>query len=274
MSPRPLKQNSRRASENPLVRQLRALRSGPERRRRGLCYAEGNRIVHQALLAGVPIEQAVVAPEILTSDLARETLAALQAAGVPVAELSTAEFDRISFRGNPSGLGAVVRARAATLAGLPAPSGLGWVALAEVGNAGNLGALARTCAAVGATGLVLLGHTTDAYHPEAVKASMGALFHLAVMEATFAEFVHWKQEQGVFVVGAAGDAGQDFRQVTYRTPLVLLMGSERLGLNPEQQAACDVLASIPMEAGAADSLNLSVATSLFLYEIYRQRITK
>lgn len=269
--PRPPKHHApRRAPESPLVRQLRALRSGQERRRSGLCYAEGNRIVHQALLAGVPIEQVVIAPEIVTSELARQTLAAVQAAGVPVAELSTAEFDRISFRGNPSGIGALVRIQPQPLAGQRAQAGTGWVALAEVGNAGNLGAIARTAAAVGAAGLVLLGHTTDAFHPEAVKASTGALFHLRIVEATLDEFIQWKQAQGIHVVGAAGEAAPDFRAVQYPRPLALLMGSERLGLNPQQQAACDVVASIPMQVGPVDSLNLSVATSLFLYEIYRQ----
>lgn len=266
----PRKSRPRPAPESPLLRQLRALRGGVERRKSGLFYAEGNRIVHQAALAGAQIEQLVIAPEVVTSELARETIDLLRGRGVPVAELSKAEFNRISFRGNPSGVGAVVRARPETLDGLRLDGGLGWVALAEVGNAGNLGAILRTCAAVGAAGVIALGHTTDLYHPDAVKASMGALFHLRQVEASFEEFVRWKAQTGAFVVGAAGEAAQDFRAVRYPAPLVLLMGSERLGLNAEQQAACDVLASIPMLGGVVDSLNLSVATSLFLYEIFRQ----
>jgi TrmH family RNA methyltransferase len=71
-------------------------------------------------------------------------------------------------------------------------------------------------------------------------------------------------------VGAAGGAARDYQAARYQLPLVLLMGSEREGLTPEQQARCAELVSIPM-VGRSDSLNLAVATGVLLYEIFNQQ---
>ena len=79
----------------------------------------------------------------------------------------------------------------------------------------------------------------------------------------------WKQQGGHMVVGTSGGAEQEYRALEYPLPFVLLMGSERLGLSPTQQAACDLLVRIPM-IGSGDSLNLGVATSVVLYEAFNQ----
>src|SRR5919199_5127 len=118
--------------------------------------------------------------------------------------------------------------------------------------------------------VIMLGDTTDPYHPAALRASMGAIFAQRLVRATFADFVRWKCEGGYIVAGASVAAAHEYRQVAYPSPLVLLMGSERRGLSVEQQAACDVLVRIPM-VGTADSLNLAVATSVVLYEIFHQQ---
>jgi TrmH family RNA methyltransferase len=123
---------------------------------------------------------------------------------------------------------------------------------------------------VGGAGLLLLGDSADPYDPGAVRASMGALFALRLARATFDEFAAWKRQRACTVVGTSDAAAQDYRAVAYRPPLVLLMGSERQGLSPDQQALCDAVVSIPM-VGRSDSLNLAVATGVMLYEIFNQQ---
>ena len=80
------------------------------------------------------------------------------------------------FGAIPEGIGAVVRPQILTLADVRLDRGLGWVALDNVGNPGNLGAILRTCDAVGCAGVIMLGPTVDPYHPSALRASMGAVF--------------------------------------------------------------------------------------------------
>jgi TrmH family RNA methyltransferase len=123
---------------------------------------------------------------------------------------------------------------------------------------------------VGAAGAILLGPTTDPYDPAALRASMGAIFSQRLVRATFDEFAAWKRGAPYAVAGTSGAAPHEYRAVAYPRPLVLLMGSEREGLSPQQQALCDLLVSIPM-VGRSDSLNLAVATGVVLYEIFQQR---
>jgi TrmH family RNA methyltransferase len=91
------------------------------------------------------------------------------------------------------------------------------------------------------------------------------------VRATASEFESWTRSGEYTVVGTALEGSTDYREADYASkPVVLLMGSERVGLTEEQKALCDTLVRIPM-AGYVESLNLSIAAALVLYEIYRQR---
>lgn len=253
-----------------IVPQIRQLRTRPERERTGTFYIEGPRIVAQAIQAGAEIELGVIAPDLLSGTHVQNTAEALRSTGARIVELSKAAFESISFKENLHGVGAVIRIRQETLDSVQTAEQHGWMALDGVGNPGNLGAIMRTCDAVGCAGLLLLGDTVDPYHPAAVRASMGSLFALRVVRAHFDAFVQWKQANGYSVIGTSPDAKQEYRQEVYPEKYVLLMGSERLGLLPVQQAACDVLVHIPM-VGTCDSLNLGVAASIMLYEVFHQQ---
>ena len=137
---------------------------------------------------------------------------------------------------------------------------------------GNLGTILRTCEAVGAAGVILLGPQADPYDPSAIRATMGALFAQRLVRATWDEFAAWKRRHGCLLVGTSPSGKIDYRAVAYTPPTVLWMGWERQGLSPEQQALCDVMARIPM-AGRSDSLNLAVSTGVMLYEISTSGVT-
>lgn len=251
------------------MKHIRQLRTRKERERTGAFYVEGIRIVAQAVHSGAEVEMGVISPDLLSSEYAWETVRTMQNRGVPVLELSPEAFGSISFKENLQGMGAVVHQQVQSLDDLELADTLGWVTLDAVGNPGNLGAILRTSDAVGCSGIVMLGQTTDPYHPAALRASMGAVFAQKLIRAEFSEFMSWKRERGYSVVGTTGQAQLEYRDTVYETPTILLMGSERQGLSREQQAACDLLVRIPM-VGTGDSLNLAVATSVVLYEVFHQ----
>lgn len=251
------------------LKQIRNLRRRSDRLATGHFFAEGNRIVAQALAADYTAELALVAPDLITSQLAADSVAELDQRGVDILELDIKTFNQVSFRRNPSGVAAVFHSRVVPLSHLTAAPEAIWTALDGVGNAGNFGAILRTSDAIGGSGVILLGNTADPYHPDAVKASMGTIFRQTLVQAEFAEFEAWTRANGMQVIGTSDKSAENYRTTTYQRPTVLLMGSERLGLTAEQQAACDTVVSIPM-VGSADSLNLSIATSLVLYEIFHQ----
>jgi len=228
---------------------------------------EGIRIVGEAVETGAEIETLVVAPDLLTSDYARELVTR---AGAPTLEVSAHVFESLSSRDGPKGLGAVVRQRWSRLDEVEPCRGLCWVVLDAVQDPGNLGTILRTADAVGAAGVILTGSSTDPHDPVALRAGMGAIFSQPIVRAGFDEVVSWAKGHGATLAGTSDAAAADYQSVTYPHPLVLVMGSEREGLSVEQQSTCDLTVRIPM-AGRSDSLNLSVAAGVVLYEIFNQR---
>ena len=257
---------------NAKVKRIRAFLRRKEREQTGLFFVEGIRIVTEAAQTSARIDTLIVAPDLLKSDHALAFVAAERGRGTPVLEVTREVFQSISAKEGPQGLGAVVQQHWQTLGDIdwPALGALGWVALDAAQDPGNIGTILRTCDAVGIAGLILLSNSADPYEPSAVRASMGAVFTQRLVRATWEEFANWKQQHHVPLVGTSGGAAQDYRAVAYPAPLVLLMGSEREGLSPAQQAACDLLVRIPM-VGRSDSLNLAVATAIVLYEVFNQR---
>lgn len=253
---------------NPAVKAIRALRQRKEREATGRCFVEGIRLVAEAARAGA-LERLVVAPALLTSAFARDLVAEQAGAGVATLEVSAEVFATLSQKDGPQGLAAVARQRWVELARAALGPPPGWVALVEPADPGNLGTIMRTADAVGAAGVIIVGPGADPYDPAALRASMGAAFALGLARASWGELLAWRAAAGAAMVGTSDQAPADFQSVAYPQPLVLLMGSERQGLAPEQLAACDQVVSIPMR-GRGDSLNLAVATGVMLYELLRQ----
>ncbi len=256
---------------NPSIKEIRSLRERKHREATGRFLAEGIRIVAEAVQAGAAVEQLVVAPDLLTSQFGRDLVTGHRGAGHSVLEVSADVFRSISAKDNPQGLAAVVRQRWLKLEEILPEQAPWWVGLAGVQDPGNLGTVLRTGDAVGCAGLILLGATTDPYDPEAVRASMGALFSQRLVRASVAELATWKAAHGYFCAGTSDAAAAAYRAVRYPERLLVLMGSEQHGLSQEELALCDVVVRIPM-VGRSDSLNLAVATGVILYEVFHQRM--
>ena len=254
---------------NPLVKRIKKLRRKKYRRQEGAFFIEGIQVVLSALEQEAPVESLVYAPELLTSDVALEAIAAEQARGTDLAEVSADVFASFSDRDNPVGLGAIVRVQVCTLTDLAVESDAIFVAAEDLSDPGNLGTLVRTLDGVGAAGLILVGQTTDPFHPTAVKASMGALFTVPVCEIDgLAELWSWAQAHNMFTVATSARANHNFWEAGYRFPALLLLGSEGEGLGQDVLQRAQQAVSIPMY-GRASSLNLSVAAGLLLYELRR-----
>lgn len=259
-----------RSAANPLVKRVRLLADRKHRRRESAFVVEGIQPVWQAVEAGAGVELLIVAPDLLRHPGAAAMVAAQEASGVRVARLSGELFSRVSGREGPSGLAAIVRAVPVPLAGLQVSAGSLFVALHSAGNPGNLGTIIRTASAAGAGGVILIGPSADPYDPAAVKASMGALFTVPVASAaSAAEFVDWARAGGVRVAATSARASVTCWDADLQLPLAVLLGSEGSGLPEDVLAAADLRVAIPM-TGTAESLNLSVAAGVLIYEVRRR----
>lgn len=252
---------------NSTIKAIRSLRRRRERDETKRYWIEGIRLVREAVETASEIECAVVAPELLRAGAGLETVEMVRALPVEVLEVAADVFRSISSKDGPQGLGAVVRQRWLTLPDIRGDEGLCWVALDRIADPGNLGSILRTCDAVGAAGVILLGETTDPYDPASVRGSMGAICSLRLVRAEVEAFASWVQERSINLVGTTDRAETSYREATYDAPLAILSGSEREGLPPPLLEICKETVSIPM-VGRADSLNVSVATALVLYQAF------
>jgi len=190
--------------------------------------------------------------------------------GVPVEVVSAPELDRLTGTHDHQGVAAQVESYPYANAREMAAADL-LVVLDEVSDPRNLGAVARSALASGAHGLVLPKRRSAGVTPAAVKASAGATEHLPIAHVSnIAAYLKELQNTGFWVYGAAGDAARSYLDLDYAGKVALVLGSEGRGLRPLVARTCDVLASIPM-AGAVESLNVSVAAALLLFEARRQR---
>jgi RNA methyltransferase, TrmH family len=255
---------------NAKIKWIRKLRERKERQESGCFYAEGLRIVVEAVQQNAPLETLIVAPDLLTSPMGLKLVEEQRVIGREVLEVSAEVFQSMALKDAPVGIAAVLRQQWTLLEQVNVMPGETWVALDEVADPGNLGTILRTLDAVGGSGIILLDHSTDPYDPTAIRASMGALFTQTLVKTGLGEFARWKQQQGVWLVGTSGAAEMDYQRVSYPAGLVVLMGSEREGLSDSHIALCDQIVRIPM-VGRSDSLNLAVATGVVLYEIFNQK---
>ena len=144
------------------------------------------------------------------------------------------------------------------------------VALDEVTDVQNLGAIARTAEVAGATGLVIPERRSAEVTPAACKASAGAVEHLRIARVrNLADFLGEAKQAGLWCYGADA-AGRDYRQVDFAGGLVLVLGAEGRGLRPRVAGSCDELVSLPVR-GRIASLNVSAAAAALLYGILQEK---
>jgi 23S rRNA (guanosine2251-2'-O)-methyltransferase len=146
------------------------------------------------------------------------------------------------------------------------------VALDEVTDPQNLGAVCRTAECSGATGVLLPERRSAVVTPAVCKASAGAVEHLAIARVrNLADFLADAKAAGCWTYGAAAGARTGYRDVDWRGGVVLVLGAEGRGLRPRVAAACDDLVALPLR-GRIGSLNVSATAAVLLYEILQQRL--
>lgn len=244
---------------NPKIRQLLALRERRERDATGLFLLEGVREVERALQAGVKLHSLYIAPELLAHPFPWKG---------EQYELPRALFEKVSYREGPDGLLAIAHQRTCQLTDL---KGSLFLLAESVEKPGNLGAMLRTCDAVGVDGLLVCDPTVDLFNPNVVRASMGALFSVMTVVCSREEATHWLKERGIALVAATPEAESSYWECNLKKEVVIAVGREHDGLSSELLAAATHRVSIPMR-GQADSLNVATAAALLLYEALRQRL--
>jgi RNA methyltransferase, TrmH family len=257
---------------NDRVKFIRSLEMRKVRRETGLFVAEGASILVTAREMGFVPQMLAFKAGTAATGITKWLVDGAVTAGAECLEVSLPVLEKLASKDNPQTILGVFQQRWASPPGVDGlqPADV-WLALEEIRDPGNLGTILRTVDAVGAKGVILIGSCVDPYSREAIRATMGSIFAVPIVPMTREAFLSWRTGWCGDVVGTHLQAREDVRHANYKMPTIVVMGSEGPGLSDELRGACSRLVKIPM-AGKLDSLNLSIATAITLFEIRRPHL--
>lgn len=253
--------------QNPKVKRVIALRDRREREQSKDFIIEGYRELLRAVDAGWRMSQLFICPELFLGTNEQPLIDRIERFGAQIFRCPKNVFEKLSYRDRPDGLIGITKQGTTPLHELKKD----FLIIAEaIEKPGNLGTILRTADAVGVDGLILADKCTDLFNPNVVRASVGTLFSVPVAEATSDEAIAWLKSNGIKILAATPHTQNDYTDVDLTVPLAIVLGTEQLGLSEKWMEQADIKVKIPM-LGVADSLNVSTAGSVLLYEALRQR---
>ena len=260
---------------NPRIRAALRLRERRERDATGLTLIDGGREALRAMEAGAVVESAFICRPLLSTREAKRVAEKLSqsfgpfGASIDYSEVGERAFERLAYGDRADGVVVVVRAPRADLADIQLPAHPLLVVTEDVEKPGNVGAILRSADAVGVDAVIAVGGT-DLFNPNVIRASVGTVFTIPVATASAAEAAAWLRDNAVRIVASLVDAERLHVDADLRGPLAIVLGSEATGLSDAWRTPDVETVRLPM-AGVADSLNVSVAAAVLLYEAWRQR---
>ena len=249
--------------QNPLIKQIVKLREDKKQRQRdGLMLVEGWDEINLALSAGYKPRTLLTAPELATHQISFSA-----AENITV---NRVVFEKISYRENPDGWLGIFPTPKVPLDNLKLNESPLLIVAESIEKPGNLGAILRTADAAHVDALLVCDPRVDIYNPNVIRASRGTLFTVPTVEATSSETIAFLRKRNIKILAATPQAEAEYTRQDLRGPLAVAVGTEDKGLTNFWMNESDLKVKIPM-LGKVNSLNVSIATALIIYEAVRQR---
>jgi TrmH family RNA methyltransferase len=248
-----------------LLTLARDLKRRKAREKHSLFVAEGIRAVEELLRSRLPTRGAIATAALTETPRGAALRQRLAASGCDILDVTQKDFDTAAETDSPQGILAIAEIPRRSLSTLEVGSECRILVLDAVQDPGNVGALIRTAAALGADATIALPGTVDLWNPKVVRSSMGAQFHHPALHATWEETSAFLEGQGV-EIWAADASGEPLDTGRAIRRLAIVVGNEGSGLNPAIRASADKVVSLPI-ATAVESLNVAVAAGIILYQL-------
>jgi TrmH family RNA methyltransferase len=255
---------------NPRVKSAARLRERRGRDEQGRIIIDGVREIGRALGAGVQLGELFYFEQLCQDDEHRTLLTQAKQAGTVLFSVTPHVMEKLAFGHRVEGVVAVAQPPKRTLLDLPLASDSLIAVVEGVEKPGNLGAILRTADAAGVSALILADGGTDLYNPNAIRASLGAIFTVPVCQAASTATLDWLRLHSFRILAARVDGAIDYAAADYRGRVAIVLGSEAHGLSAAWNDGGTASLKLPM-LGTVDSLNLSATAAVLCYEALRQR---
>jgi len=253
---------------NPRVKEWADLLSKKGRDEQGKFLVEGVHLVKEALSSGVDVECVAYADD-------RPLLAELHEHRDHPCEwigVSSSVLAKCTSTQTPQSVFAIVRKAQPSADRLWQQEQSLVVLLDGVQDPGNVGTIIRSAEASGATGIILGRGSADLYNPKTVRASMGSMFRITIMEGDLLPYLREARSRGIHVVSTGLENARSCYELDWQQPLWFVVGNEGAGVSSAVAAEVDERITIPMQ-GRIESLNVAMATTVLLFEAMRQRMS-
>lgn len=256
--------------DNSLLRLARAVRDGKETE---YIFVEGLRLCEEALRSSLDIEALIVSEELLRKQRVAGAIEELSRASHRSASVSEKLLESISYTKTPQGVVVLARRPESSqdrLSGSIDNNAL-LVVLHQINNPVNVGAILRTAEAAGAAGVITTKNTSDPFSPKSLRGAMGSAFRLPIWTGPgYEEMIDWCRKRNIETVCADAEASLAHTDFDWTRATALLLGPESTGFTAGEMESATQIVRIPMH-GAVESLNVSVAAGILLFEAARQR---
>lgn len=257
---------------NPKIKHVVKLRTCSVREETGEMIVEGFRECRRALDNGYRPHAIFHCPELyLKNENEPQLVADAERAGADVFICSKAAFVKMAYKERPDGLLMTGPHVAKRLADLKLPPNALVIVTESIEKPGNLGTILRSADAARVAAVIVCDRTTDIHNPNVVRASTGTMFSVPVVEASSDEALAWLKARGFKILAATPHAEKLHFEVDLTGDVAIALGAEQYGLTAKWMDGAELRVRIPM-LGLADSLNVSAAATILVYEAVRQRI--
>ena len=257
--------------QNPTTKKLLQLQEKSRaRRKENLFIIEGQREIRLALKGGYEIRELFFCSALFSSENAAKLLQEMPSE-VNIIEVSTEVYQKVAYRGSTEGILAVAVGKDLNLSSLKLPNKNPLILVAEAPEKpGNIGALLRTADAARVDAVLIANPKTDMFNPNIIRSSVGCLFTNHVAAASTSEIIAFLNEHKIVIFGAALQASLPYHEVNFTAGSAIVVGTEATGLSNEWLKNTTQNIIIPMQ-GEIDSMNVSVAAGILIFEAKRQR---
>jgi TrmH family RNA methyltransferase len=255
------------SAQNPYIKSLVLLQEKAKARKQsGTFLIEGIREIELAIKGNYEIETVLFVPEI-SSDSQISKFSNFQ---IEIIEISKEVYQKLAYRDTTEGIIAVAKTKSHQLSDLKLPENPLILVMESIEKPGNIGAMLRTCDAANVDAVIIANPKTDLYNPNMVRSSVGCLFTNQIAVASTEESITFLQQNNIHFYSATLQNSTSYHTQNFTQPTALVVGTEATGLTEPWREKATQNIIIPMQ-GEIDSMNVSVAAAILLFEAKRQR---
>lgn len=256
------------SSQNPFIKSLVLLQEKAKARKQsGMFLIEGIREIELAIKGDYHIITLLFVPELFSERILKNLS---NSSTVEIIEISKEVYQKLAYRDTTEGIIAVAKTKSHLISELKLPKNPLILVMESIEKPGNIGAMLRTCDAANVDAVFVADAKTDLYNPNMVRSSVGCLFTNQIAVATSEEIIHFLQENNINFYSATLQNSTSYHTQDFTKPTALVVGTEATGLSEVWREKATQNIIIPMQ-GEIDSMNVSVAAAILLFEAKRQR---